>query len=167
MNALFLEDLLMVHPDRHGGNFKIEAKDGKVLGVKGIDNDSAFGERTDINTMFNENGGLPEQMHIDRAMADKIRSVKPEQLDLVFSDLLTKAEIDAMKSRFATMSKYIDEMEKQNMLVDQWNEETARQQLMQAKGIRYSATEKGGNSYYQGMLLRMNNKLKDRDTGYR
>ncbi len=166
MNALFLEDLLMAHADRHAGNFKVEAKDGRVAGVKGIDNDSAFGERTNLDEVFNENGGLPERMHIDRAMANRIRAVDGKQLEFLFSDLLTGDEINAMKSRFKTMSAYIDEMEKQGLLVDRWDDRTAAEQFMMNKGTR-DAEKKGGNTYYQGMVMRMNNRLRFKDATYR
>lgn len=169
MNALFLEDLLMVHPDRHGGNFKIATDEkGQYAGLKGIDNDSAFGERTDIDTFFGENGGLPEQMHIDRAMANRIRAVDGNQLELLFSDLLSKEEIDAMKDRFQQMSTYIDEMEKKGLLVDEWNEQTAQEQMLasKGKGFRKRGERRNGNTYYQRMLGRITAWDQNKDAAF-
>ena len=159
MNAMFLIDSLMQFGDRHDSNFLIEADEkGNYAGLKGIDNDTAFGEKTDMKSRTNERSGLPEQMHIDRAMAEKIKAVAPEQLELIFSDLLTKDEIKAMQTRFKDMSKYIDQMEKKHLVVDKWDEKTAQDQLLMSQGSDRKAMTEKGNTYYQRMMLQAMDK---------
>ena len=163
MNELFLLDTLAGQPDRHGGNFKISKdKDGSV-GVKAIDNDVAFGsdaswfgKRTDHYV------GLPEQMQVDAKMAQNIRGMTKETLETSMGHLLRKEEIDALWEKFQKLTEYINEMEKKGLLVDEWNEDTAKREVEMSGGLHASdLAEKGkkqysGNTYYQKMMLDLN-----------
>ena len=99
-------------------------------------------------------------MQIDANMAKRIEAVTPEMLQGTFSDLLSKEEIDALKTRFDMMKNYINKMRKANLIVDQWNEKTAKKEMRLAGGVgsylHENMDKKGkfaGNNYYQRQLL--------------
>ena len=155
MNALFLLDTLALQTDRHSDNFLIQADDqGQYLGLKGIDNDISFGEKEEaFGKKMNNYSGLPSSMLIDQGIADRVRAVSEKELKKTFSDLLTEGEIQALWVRFQKLSKYIDEMEEQNLLVPEWNDETAKKQLMMQTGVGGDAKD-----YYSRHLLALNMK---------
>ena len=136
MNALFLLDTLALQTDRHSGNFMIQAdEEGNYKGLTGIDNDISFGENNEaFGQRMTNYSGLPEEMLIDRELANRIRAVTENELKLVFSDLLTEGEIAALWERFQMLSQYCDEMEERGLLVSEWNEETAVKQMMIQSG---------------------------------
>ena len=169
MNEMFLVDTLASHTDRHAGNYKIHKDENGKIQVRAIDNDTTFGTKgsDDANRKFFGKrgksfnyGGLPAQMQIDANMAKRIEAVTPEMLQGTFSDLLSKEEIDALKTRFDMMKNYINKMRKANLIVDQWNEKTAKKEMRLAGGVgsylHENMDKKGkfaGNNYYQRQLL--------------
>ena len=60
------------------------------------------------------------------------------------------------------LTEYINEMEKKGLLVDEWNEDTAKREVEMSGGLHASdLAEKGkkqysGNTYYQKMMLDLN-----------
>ena len=167
MNELFLLDTLAGHLDRHAGNFMINrGEDGKI-GVKAIDNDLTFGKKTPFGKKGGavHYGGLPEQMQIDARMAQRIGSIDHDTLVTTFSDVLTREEIAALEERFGKMKKYIQALAKEDpsLLVEQWNEDTAKREFRLAGGINSAQHEndpgaKGysGNNYFQRQMLMLN-----------
>lgn len=153
MNALFLLDTLAMQTDRHAENFFIDAdENGNYKGLTGIDNDMSFGVNNDQFGTENTNyGGLPEQMLVDKKMAEKIKGVKKPELEMMFSDLLSKEEIDALWERFQKLSEYLNNLDPNN-LVDEWNDETAERQLKMSKGVMAHK----GMDYYTRHLLNIN-----------
>ena len=169
MNEMFLLDTLAGQTDRHAGNFMIGSSGGKIS-VKAIDNDLTFGalgDGKDARTFgkrgqsFNY-GGLPELMQIDAKIAGRIRTIDREALDRTFSDLLSTEEIDALDTRFQKMREYVKAMEEAGLLVEQWDQETAKREFSLAGGIgshnRETATPGvfRGNNYYQRQMMMLN-----------
>jgi len=169
MNELFLLDTLAGHQDRHEGNYMVDHRKDGSIGVKAIDNDLTFGsDMTYFGQHTGHYSGLPEQMQIDANMAKNIRGMKKETLETSMGHLLRKEEIDTLWEKFGRLNEYIDEMEKRGLLVDEWNEDTAKKEFELAGGVgskEYSAPDKkdktkkySGNSYYQKMLLKLNGR---------
>ena len=163
MNELFLLDTLAGHPDRHGGNFRVDHRKDGSIGVKAIDNDLTFGENMDyFGRKTDHYGGLPEQMQIDRRMAESIRGMSKETLETSMGHLLKKEEIDTLWEKFGRLKEYIDEMEKKDLLVDKWDESTAKREFELAGGLgSFNLADQGkkkysGTTYYQKMLLDLN-----------
>ncbi len=176
MNEMFILDTLASFSDRHSKNFMVgHGEDGKVS-VKAIDNDLSFGthrkkgqsgaktDRTEFGKRREEGnhyGGLPQKMQIDSQMAAKISGMTREELDLAFSDLLSKDEIDALWDRFDMMKSYIESMREQDssLIVDRWDRQTAVRELGFSGGVESfkdeGAGEGGysGNNYYQRHVL--------------
>ena len=163
MNELFLLDTLAGHPDRHGGNFRVDHRKDGSIGVKSIDNDLTFGENMDyFGKKTDHYGGLPEQMQIDRKMAESIRGMSKETLETSMGHLLKREEIDTLWEKFGRLREYIDEMEKKGLLVDKWDENTAKREFELAGGLgSFNLADQGkkkysGTTYYQKMLLDLN-----------
>lgn len=169
MNEMFLLDTLATHTDRHAGNYHVNRDENGKISVKTMDNDITFGsfgsEQAD-QTAFGKRGqsfnygGLPAKMQIDANMAKKIKGMKKEMLYKTFSDVLSKDEIESLWSRFEMMQQYVGEMEKEHLIVDQWNEDTAKRETSLAGGAmsheREDARRPGGyagNNYYQRQML--------------
>lgn len=115
MNALFLLDTLALQTDRHSGNFMIQGDENGYKGLTGIDNDISFGESNEVfGKKLTNYSGLPEEMLVDRKLANRIRAVTESELQLVFSDLLTEEEIKALWGRFQMLSERLDKMEKKD-----------------------------------------------------
>ena len=184
MNEMFLLDALAGHRDRHEGNFLVNPGQNGQVSLKAIDNDLTFGtfgkeKRTDMEgneqqvdmdaVLFGKKNlgesytGMPASMQIDAAMAQRIRKMDRATLDLALSDLLDKNQMDALETRFGEMRKYIDAMEKQKLLVKQWDDSTARKELELASGNGSGRLEDQenpggfyGNNYYQRQALMLN-----------
>ena len=171
MNEMFLLDTLAGHTDRHAGNFHVDRDEHDRISVKALDNDLTFGsmgsEEKDAAAFGKRGssvnyGGLPAKMQIDAEMAQKIAGMKRETLDLTFSDLLDKKEIDSLWTRFQLMQKYIGSMDP-DMLVEEWNEDTARREASLAGGVNSFVREGSdpdrpytGNNYFQRQFLMLN-----------
>ena len=169
MNEMFLLDTLATHTDRHLGNYHVNRDENGKISVKTMDNDitfGSFGNAAVDKTAFGKRGqsfnygGLPAKMQIDANMAAKIKGMKKEMLYRTFADLLSKDEIESLWSRFEMMKEYVGKMEKEHLIVDQWNEETAKRETSLAGGAmsheREDARRPGGyagNNYYQRQML--------------
>ncbi|MBQ6235810.1 MAG: DUF4157 domain-containing protein [Clostridia bacterium] len=151
MNEMFLLDTLATHRDRHSGNFHVGRDEDGKISVKTLDNDLTFGSQANEaaeKEAFGKRGyaqfygGLPAKMQIDANMAAKIKGMSREMLDRTFSDVLSKKEIDSLWTRFGMMKEYVGAMEKEHLIVDQWNEETAKREARLAGGADSSLYEK-------------------------
>ena len=180
MNQMFLLDTLAAHTDRHIGNYLVDRGEGDGISVKAIDNDLTFGhlgrdettgrdldavdfgKRRDLKSSYS---GLPAQMMLDEEMAMKIRNMDRQTLDLTFSGLLDKEDIDALWTRFVKMKIYIDGLRESDpsLLVSQWTDETARREAQMTPDIESFKHEDleyaggySGLSYYQRHMLMLN-----------
>jgi hypothetical protein len=173
MNQLFLLDTLAAHTDRHAGNFNISVDAANAIHVHAIDNDLTFGTLggdEEHAAEFGKRGysanygGLPTKMQIDADTAKKIEKMTRQQLDLTFSDLLSKKEIDALWFRFQMLKKYIEDMREEGLIVDKWDKKTARREVQLAGGLGSHLNEVddevgggyAGNNYYQRQMLMLN-----------
>jgi hypothetical protein len=106
MSRLQLIDTLAMQVDLQGGNFMIERDDdGNVLGVKGLDNDMAFGAQSDLDSNHQEYPGLSK--FVDRELAKRILALKPDDLRTLMEDLLTPAEINALVDRLVKLQNHL------------------------------------------------------------
>ena len=169
MNEMFLLDTLATHTDRHSGNYHVNRDENGKISVKTMDNDITFGSFGNADAdkaafgkrgqSFNY-GGLPAKMQIDANMAAKIKGMKKEMLDRTFADVLSPGEIDSLWTRFQMMKEYVAAMEQEHLVVDRWDEETAKRETALAGGAMSHDREdkqnpKGyaGNNYYQRQML--------------
>ncbi|MBE6909577.1 MAG: DUF4157 domain-containing protein [Ruminococcaceae bacterium] len=177
MNEMFLLDTLAGYDDRHEDNFKVnqtdDGKGGKKIDVRAIDNDISFGTNNKgFGVAHSHHLGLPAQMQVDANMAKKIREMKKETLEASLGHLLNKKEIDALWERFGMLNEYIGGLD-ESMLVNEWNEETAKKEFALAGGQgsshlsmpnekEYAGKKYTGNNYYQRLMM----KLNGRDRGF-
>lgn len=129
MANLGVMDYLTGQVDRHGGNIFYDPKTG---GVKGIDNDLAFGQWDHQGATGGGFGmalaGLPKQ--IDAATANVIRDMSEDEFRAAIGAQdgdpqgLHKAEIDKAVERFHKMKVHIANLRKQGLLVDRWDDQT-------------------------------------------
>ena len=99
-------DLLTGQVDRHAHNYFVERDaDGNVTGVKGIDNDLAFGRNTTHPHLAGKSQGLKGTYMpgvIDQSTYDKLMSLSadgPDGLRARLNGLLDDAEIEATIQR--------------------------------------------------------------------
>ncbi len=151
--------------DRHINNFKIEVIDGKYVGMKGIDNDLAFGKESKIPTeaidkthvaRIQNQAGEPTLPYVSRELATNIivLAQQADVLDLALAGLISQNEIEALKTRLRTVAVLMQKMKESGKAIedDAWTPE------VMAESERQSAEEKFGNrSYfarYQETILR-------------
>jgi len=132
LSRLQLLDSLALQIDRHTGNYFIEYdENGKVIGVKGIDNDLSFGERTDFKSVENYPG---VSKFVDKEMAERIMALRPEDLQAALGDLLSQKEMNALLQRLAKLQQHLQSAKL--LEPDEWNEMTAKA-LMEEKTSYY------------------------------
>ena len=74
-------DCICGNVDRHGGNLMyIVDKNGYIVGVQGIDNDSSFGNFVLKNKAYNRLPGLKDMNFISKSMRDEIMGTDPTML---------------------------------------------------------------------------------------
>lgn len=118
-------DIVAGQVDRHTGNYMInpDAEGGPKLTA--IDNDTAFGTTTDIETTEQINA----RNQVTPALEETFRFVPPEiknrvmevtQTDLAqtLAGLLSKPQIDAACTRLEKLQKYMTELEKHSKVKD-------------------------------------------------
>ena len=161
-------DIICGQVDRHFGNFHGIIKDGKIVAIKGIDNDMAFGllSATDlINAGINTKGYnrmrplyVEVMMALPTSFANRIMSLERPYLEQVLGDILNKEEMDALVSRLDMIKDYIRYlplyMGCENAV---WNEETkqisykdedADEELRQLKCLSKIDEYVGRRKYY-------------------
>lgn len=153
MSRLHIMDALSGNIDRHVGNFLVDIdENGNYKNLTGIDNDISFGNRHEIiKEAKGKYTGLPGEMYMDEEICNRIDALEESQIRYLLMDLLTEDEISALWSRIVEMKGYIDRMRKKNYLIKDWNEETAKQQLLQIQGEI--------KTYYQRHLLSEGNYI--------
>jgi len=141
LSRLQLLDALAFQVDRHGGNFYVQFdENGNVTGVKGIDNDMAFGEKDDIKKRAKEFPGISQ--FVDKEMAERIMQLRPEHLEAALGDLLSPQEMQALISRLQKLQQHLSSATL--LEPEQWNEATAMMQLQEK-------FDKKGGSYFADM----------------
>jgi hypothetical protein len=120
LSKLQLIDLLCHQVDRNPKNFFIQTDaTGKVTGITGIDNDLSLGTTKTIDKRKQELPGLSR--YVDKELAQKILDLDVNVLAVILADLLSSAEIDAIKARFQTLQTHLSD--KKTHLLDpaQWS----------------------------------------------
>ncbi|WP_434686373.1 eCIS core domain-containing protein [Pseudanabaena minima] len=139
LSNLFLLDIIAGQVDRHYGNYIVELDEqNKAIGVKGIDNDIAFGKNYKDIDYAQDYGQFAHQLvagkfaqeleEIDSEFAQKIvdLSSNPNVLRDALQDLLSDEEINSTISRLNSLAKYLQKLisEKSNRLKgnDEWQD---------------------------------------------
>ena len=105
-------DYICGNTDRHGNNLFYQFdKNGKLIGVQGIDNDNSFGSAEHADRRGNaiplENLGV-----IPKSMADAVKTMKPETYAMLCQGHgLSEAEIKARCDNFNNLKKKLVEFE--------------------------------------------------------
>lgn len=96
-------DFLCLNVDRHYGNMMYQVdKEGNVIGVQGIDNDSSFGTRD-----LNPNDILRLRV-VSKSMAEKLDSLTPEMLKFSLRGRgLSEEEMNKSAERLTQIKDYI------------------------------------------------------------
>jgi hypothetical protein len=99
LSRLQLIDLIAFQIDRNIGNYFIQRdKNGKLIGITGIDNDFAFGTNySNPDTHMQQLPGISR--YVDKELAQTIIALDPSLLEAILSDLLPKREVDAAIAR--------------------------------------------------------------------
>lgn len=121
LSNLYLLDIIAGQVDRHSGNYIVEMKNGKIVGVKGIDNDLAFGK--DYKDIDYDKGNkkmhpfawntLGKTVHdldeIDQTMAQRIVDLASQEGRVrdALKGLLSKDEVDSTISRLKSLAKHL------------------------------------------------------------
>ena len=105
LSRLQLLDTLALQMDRHGGNFFLDMSGGNVNHVTGIDNDMSFGTRTDVELRSKQYSGMSR--YVDQELAQRIVQLDPKLIRAAMSDLLNKAELDALVVRLAKLKSHL------------------------------------------------------------
>jgi len=143
LSRLSMLDALAMQIDRHLGNYFIEFdEDGNVTGVKGIDNDLAFGTMTSLS-QFHNYAGL-NKLFLDKDMAQRILALRNEDLQAVLGDLLSPEEMQALFTRLDKLKKHISSAKL--LEPHEWNDTTAELQADEKKD-RFSDVGYYGDLY--------------------
>lgn len=130
-------DTLTGQVDRHGQNYFVEyADDGQTIaGIKGIDNDIAFGGSL-TNARDTSNRGFCMSLNrlqefdfgfkgcslpqvIDRKTFDALMALTPEQIDADCAGLLNADEIKATQSRLAGIQEHLQTLDDAGRVLDE------------------------------------------------
>jgi hypothetical protein len=128
MSRLQLLDALAFQVDRNLSNFYLQTDEhGNVLAVTGIDNDMSFGQ---FALEIGQRGSFPGlSRFVDAEMARAILDLDPQMLDWALADLLSEAELVALKTRLELLQDYLKGIEKELLEPDMWNEATSKGML--------------------------------------
>ena len=108
-------DYICGNIDRHAGNVVFELdKDGHVIGVQGIDNDSSFSRFSPKKMDLNDLMTAPANMRImSKSMAERIKNTDPAMLKFSLRGRgLSEEELDAAVDRLNNTKEAILESEK-------------------------------------------------------
>ena len=114
-------DYICMNKDRHQGNLLYEVdKEGHIVGIQGIDNDTSFG--TDLgNGLELENLAV-----ISRSMADKLQHITPAMLKFALRGRgLSEQELDAAGHRLKGLQDWIRDHPEKVIDDDKLGEKTA------------------------------------------
>jgi hypothetical protein len=102
LSRLQLLDVLAFQIDRNPGNYYIQRdREGKLIGITGIDNDLSFGMNTDPDKKETELPGMSR--YVDKELAQAIIALDPTLLETILGDLLPQREIQAAITRLKNL----------------------------------------------------------------
>jgi Domain of unknown function (DUF4157) len=130
MSNLQIIDAIAGQIDRHAGNIIVTMDErGKIIGLKGIDNDLAFGINTEADSYqpLSHNRGFPEL--IDHKMAESIKKIEGKNIEEALEGYLTKQEIDKTVERFLAVKRYVMDEENAKHIIQEWNKATFKTQM--------------------------------------
>lgn len=127
LSNLYLFDVISGQVDRHGGNYLVVKENGVIKGVKGIDNDLAFGDGYDFDKFNAENAGrkendqfsyvagnMPSELNeIDREFSLKIIALAQNNQDAVrgvLTGLIKDSEIQATLARLVKLANFLQQL---------------------------------------------------------
>jgi hypothetical protein len=121
LSKLQLLDALAGQVDRHQGNYYIQRDaNGQVIGVKGIDNDLAFGVGITPEMMTNQTTGIAQYRGmppvVDKEMALRIINVAPEDVRNALTGLLSEAEVAATLTRLTVLQAELIKLQDSGLL---------------------------------------------------
>ena len=106
-------DYVLANTDRHRGNLFYQFdKDGRLVLVQGIDNDTCCGSGEHLD-QINSAVNFKDLKIIPKSMADNISALKPEVFEVLLQGYgLNEAEINTTIERFKEIQGYIKKSEK-------------------------------------------------------
>jgi hypothetical protein len=115
LSNLYMLDIICGQVDRHPGNYILEVVEGKIVGVKGIDNDLAFGKDYKDTTYgvgyITPIAGKRVQSleGIDKAFAQRIIDLNANsgRVSAALVNLLTPEEVNSTLSRLDSLAKFL------------------------------------------------------------
>jgi len=127
LSNLYLFDVIAGQVDRHGGNYIVVMEGRVIKGIKGIDNDLAFGKDYDFDRFNAENaerkennefsfvaGKMPSELNeIDLDFARKIIDLaqnKQEAVRSALTDFITDKEITATLVRLGKLANFLQQL---------------------------------------------------------
>ena len=137
---LQLMDSISGQVDRHAGNyFVVQDMNGKVLAVKGIDNDLSWGKKLRKVGGGQRAGHLPTDLppFVDKEAFDSIMALNRRTLKRRMEGLLTTEEIDAASHRLVHVQKHLRRLEKDGRVLnklDDWTRPDVTDLLKKTKG---------------------------------
>ncbi|THF77585.1 eCIS core domain-containing protein [Cohnella fermenti] len=119
LSRLNLIDALAMQVDRHTGNFYIDRdREGRTVGLTGIDNDMAFGTETNLVARHNNYHGLSR--YVDKELAERILALKPADLAVIMEGLLSDTEIAALLERLQKLQAHLRQETTMLLDRDEW-----------------------------------------------
>lgn len=113
-------DMVAGHVDRHMGNYMINQTENGEVKLTAIDNDTAFGERTDIQRSKDIKGGeerpaLEESFpFVPKEILDTTMAVTGEDLAQALTGLLSKPQIEAACERLRQVQEWFRQLAEKN-----------------------------------------------------
>jgi len=110
-------DFICGNIDRHDGIFSFQMSDDRppqVLGIKGFDNDTSFGDLVPTNgRKVNHMVGLDHMKAMSRSMAEKVKAMDAETLKVSLRQYgLSESELNAAAKRLELMKRAITKGER-------------------------------------------------------
>ena len=106
-------DYICGNVDRHSGNLMYQVENGKIVSVKGIDNDSSFGNIKGDSRFESTNMTNPGHILLMReSTAALILNLKKEELSFTLRELIDQDEIDDTWSRVCALQHQIRQSRK-------------------------------------------------------
>jgi hypothetical protein len=141
LSRLQLIDLIAFQIDRNTGNYFIQRdRNGRLVGITGIDNDFAFGTNyTDPDTQMQQLPGISR--YVDKELAQTIIALDPSLLEPLLSDLLPKREIDAAITRLKKLQTELQSNLTHLLEPDEWTAH-AQDILNEKKSYYYGLHDK-------------------------
>ncbi len=111
--ALQLIDYIIMNTDRHNSNYFYQFdKDGRLVAVQGIDNDTSCGSKENAHAI-NFGTAFKNLRVIPKSMADIAKELKPEAFEVLLQGYdLDKDEIKNMVNVFTDLKEKINKCEK-------------------------------------------------------